>query len=291
MFLLLSECLLKHCSAVQSSGNGTAPYNTVCIQYIVHILGRFLIAQAILSHLASEVGRFAPRATMIVSRRLNAKISGWAVERNGAGEMCSACSAALCIRNNSQCGNSGGSDLLSRVQRVWRRFLDNRRRLSHPVSTERFSFRRGDGEIEPRSHHSAVPILLLASKLIQGARPHRQHRQIHRDSSDRENLLAWFSSFWSDPTTASIYNMVSRLFFPLFAPFSVNPWALGWRILDKRTTEVLVVLEKQWKAITTIWKLKKKKTKYEWRSSQTGISRLMSSRMKAETDWHKISHL
>lgn len=48
---------------------------------------------------------------------------------------------------------------------------DNRRRLSHPVSTERFffSFHTGDGEIEPRSHHSAIPILLLASNLMQRA--------------------------------------------------------------------------------------------------------------------------
>lgn len=57
---------------------------------------------------------------------------------------------------------------------------DNRRRLSHPVSTERFSFHRGDEEIEPRSHHSAIPILLLASKLMQRAHTHRQHSQIDR---------------------------------------------------------------------------------------------------------------
>lgn len=57
---------------------------------------------------------------------------------------------------------------------------DNRRRLSHPVSTEPFSFRRGDREIEPRSHHSAIPILLLASKLMQRAHTQRQHGPIDR---------------------------------------------------------------------------------------------------------------
>lgn len=61
---------------------------------------------------------------------------------------------------------------------------DNRRRLSHPVSTERFSFHRGDGEIGPRSHHSAILILLLASKLMQGAHTHTI-KQIEMHTSQR----------------------------------------------------------------------------------------------------------